>query len=225
MVADRPERRYGPELGEDLVSLWEVRQDLPVRWPGDAVVRPDGEATAERGREDDSRGTIAEFVVGGLAAEKQVDDLAEVPLRDLHGQVGGEATEAGLAGEAAPERLGGRELADGEREWFVFSGSALEFLADLDDGAGADDGTRIGGGGGDASSERFDHYDLAGEALEAGSLGVFVAAGIESGEDADRSGCYNGYCAKDKVEVPYLEGLLLRALSTLSNMGVREFTY
>lgn len=140
MVADGPKGRHGPELGQDLVALGEVGEYPLVRWAGDAVVRPDSEATAERGREDNSRRAVAELVVGRLTAEEQIDDLAEVPLWDLHGQVGGEATEARLAGEASPERLAGWKLADGEWQRLLFGGSSFEFLADFDDGASADDG-------------------------------------------------------------------------------------
>lgn len=96
------------------MPLGEVRKDALVRRSGDAVVGPDCEPAAERGGQDDGGGAVAELVVGGEAAEEEVDELAEVPLRDLHGQVGCKTAEAGLAGETAPEGFRGRGFADGE---------------------------------------------------------------------------------------------------------------
>ena len=101
---------------------------------------PDGEAPAKGSGEDDGGGAVAELVVGGLAAEEEVDDLAEVPLRDLHRKVGGEAAEAWLVGQAAPERSPGRGIAFGYGggERLVCGVTPFQFLAGFDDGAGAD---------------------------------------------------------------------------------------
>ena len=138
MVANGPESRNGPELSEDLMALWKMGEDLRIRGPSDAIMRPDREPATKYGGKDDRGRPVSKFMLGRLPAQKQVDDLAEVPLRYLHGQISCEASEAWQACETAPESLRGWGSTNWGRQGCVFRGSAFELLADFDDRAGAD---------------------------------------------------------------------------------------